>query len=885
MPAMKQINTNLTRTTTRLAGIVGGLIALSLPLAFFILALQFNLAAMHEEARYSATNISRMISANPQFWQFEEPRLQELIKDQTETDLPELRRIVDKAGRIVAQSFESTEATASAETKESTESRESLDPLDALAVTRSADLMDAGTVVGRYEVIRNLRPLLLKTALVGLLGLFLGTLVMLVLRVYPLRALKRTLETLANEKERAERTLQAIGDAVVTIDGQGTVLLFNPAAEKMFGFAAAEVIGHNVQMLMPEAYRKKHEDAMRNYPDTGQTRLFSFEREVKAQRSNGEIFPVGLRISAFYLEGQRQFIGSMRDITARKQAELTLTGTYRALQMLSRSSMAINRVDDEAHMLAEVCRVAIEVGSYRMAWVGYAQNDVARSILPMAHAGDTKGYLTSIKVSWCDTDITGNGPAGLAIRSGQPQHRSDMGSDRGFYWQGAAFESGYRSCIVLPLRDAGRNFGVLCLYAGQVQQFAPEEVTLLQDMADNLAFGIVSLRARLERRRSAEAIRQASVKLHEQASLIDLTQDAILVRNLDGTLRFWNKGAERLYGWSAAEVLGKTMKEVMYRDPHTLGAVIEKILAADGDWTGELEKVARDGSPVHVEMRCTVVRDENGRPNGVMAVNTDIRERKRAREEILQLNASLEDRVEERTAQLKFANQQLEAFSYSVSHDLRSPLNAINGFGHLLEKSLIKSGAAPLSERSGHYLARIRAGVAQMGELIDAMLSLAQVSRSSLRWEPVDLSAQAQALLLALQEREPGRVVQLNVQAGLQAQGDPRLLRQVLDNLLGNAWKFTARQACGRITVGQQAGSAGEAVYFVRDNGAGFDMAYAQKLFAAFQRLHTEAEFAGTGIGLATVQRIVARHGGRVWAEAALGRGATFYFTLGTQTL
>jgi light-regulated signal transduction histidine kinase (bacteriophytochrome) len=163
--------------------------------------------------------------------------------------------------------------------------------------------------------------------------------------------------------------------------------------------------------------------------------------------------------------------------------------------------------------------------------------------------------------------------------------------------------------------------------------------------------------------------------------------------------------------------------------------------------------------------------------------------------------------------------------------------------------------------------------------------SLAQVSRASLLWEPVDLSALAEALLSRCHEREPGRATQRQVEAGLLAQGDPRLLKQVLDNLLGNAWKFSAGQARTEITVGHETSSAGQTVYFVRDNGAGFDMAYADKLFGAFERLHTQDEFVGTGIGLATVQRIIARHGGKIWGESAPGCGATFYFTLGTATL
>jgi PAS domain S-box-containing protein len=579
-------------------------------------------------------------------------------------------------------------------------------------------------------------------------------------------------------------------------------------------------------------------------------------------------------------------VGTARDITDRKLADLELASTNRALQMLSRSCIAINRIDEEAELLAEVCRVAVDVGGYRMAWVGYAQNDAGRSIQPMAHAGDEDGYLAAIRLSWRDDDATGQGPAGQALRTGLPQQTGDISrSDSHFYWHADALRRGYLSAVCLPLRDGAHSFGVLCLYSGEAQTFSADEIRLLQELADNLAFGVIGLRARLERQRSQEAERQAIIKVREQASLLDRAQDAIMVRNLDRTIRFWNKGAERLYGWTAGEVLGKSMEGLMYHDPQVLLDSMAQTLANDGDWTGELEQRARDGTSVCIEARWTVVRDEQGKANGVLGINTDIRERKRAREEILQLNASLEERVQQRTAQLEFANKELEAFSYSVSHDLRSPLSAVDGFSDLLERAMAKAETSPLTERGRHYLARIRAGVSQMGELIDAMLTLAQVSRSSLRWERVDLSALAEALLAGYREREPGRAVRLHVEPGLAGQGDPRLLKQVLDNLLGNAWKFSARQACTEISFGHETGEAGETVYFVRDKGAGFDMAYVEKLFGAFQRLHSLSEFAGTGVGLATVQRIIARHGGRVWAESQPGQGATFYFTLGAETL
>ncbi len=477
--------------------------------------------------------------------------------------------------------------------------------------------------------------------------------------------------------------------------------------------------------------------------------------EYRIIRSNGEMrwirdraYPVRNAVGMV-----ERVVGAARDITARKRADLELARTNRALQMLSRCNAALTRMDDEVELLEQVCRLAVDVGGYRMAWVGYAQDDEARSIVPRARAGHDAGYLSSIVLTWDGEQPTGRGPAGQTIRSGEVRVSEDITQgDNQFYWSEEAVQQGYRSAVFLPLRDASRTFGLLGLYSALVEKLAPEEVQLLQELADNLAFGIGNLRSRLER--------------------------------------------------------------------------------------------------------------------------------KQAQDEILRLNAELEERVRQRTAQLEAANQELEAFSYSVSHDLRTPLSAIDGFSGLLAKDISAGGMSPA--RGQHYLTRIRAGVAQMGELINALLSLAQVSKTSLRWGSVNLSALAHEVLSGYQEREPGRSVHWQVAPDVHVQGDGRLLRQVLDNLLGNAWKFSARQPQPRISFGREPGSEGQDVYVVRDNGAGFDMAYSEKLFGAFQRLHTVAEFEGTGIGLATVHRIVMRHGGKVWAESVPGQGATFYFTLGS---
>jgi light-regulated signal transduction histidine kinase (bacteriophytochrome) len=253
----------------------------------------------------------------------------------------------------------------------------------------------------------------------------------------------------------------------------------------------------------------------------------------------------------------------------------------------------------------------------------------------------------------------------------------------------------------------------------------------------------------------------------------------------------------------------------------------------------------------------------------------DVTDRKRKEDEIRRLNAELEDRVRERTAQLAAANEDLQGFAHSVSHDLRAPLRGIDGWS----LALLEDCSERLDDQGRGHLARVRAEAQRMGALIDDLLGLARVTRAEMRSSPVDLSAVAAAVLDRLREGGPGRIVEVEIEPGLEARGDRALLEIALTNLLENAWKFTGARPAARIEVGRLRRD-GREVFFVRDNGAGFDMAYAGKLFGAFQRLHRLSEFPGTGIGLATVQRIIRRHGGEVWAESAPERGATFFFTL-----
>ncbi len=329
-------------------------------------------------------------------------------------------------------------------------------------------------------------------------------------------------------------------------------------------------------------------------------------------------------------------------------------------------------------------------------------------------------------------------------------------------------------------------------------------------------------------------------------------------------------------GYSEAELLARTFQDITH--PDDVGADVEQfeqLMRGDiNSYTMEKRYFHKDGHTVWIDLTTALQRGESGEPLYCISVVEEVTARKEAEAEVLKLNQELEERVAERTAGLEAANKELEAFSYSVSHDLRAPLRGIDGFSQALLEDY--NTGDTLDETAVHYLRRVRSGAQRMGTLIDDMLAFSRLSRSEMKHEEVNLSAKAASIVAELKEREPEREVSLEIQGGLCAQGDKRLLRIALTNLFENAWKFTRHEKSAHITFGVNE----EGAFFVRDNGAGFDMAYAHKLFGAFQRLHSPGQFEGTGIGLATVQRVMHRHGGAIWAEAAVGEGATFYFTL-----
>ncbi len=352
------------------------------------------------------------------------------------------------------------------------------------------------------------------------------------------------------------------------------------------------------------------------------------------------------------------------------------------------------------------------------------------------------------------------------------------------------------------------------------------------------------------------------------AALVEASDDAIIGKTLDGTITSWNDGARRVFGYEAAEIVGKSITLLVPAGREDEERHVLERLATGERVHFDTVRRRKDGREIDVSVTSCPVRDARGALIGVSKVARDITARHEAEVALARAKEAAEA-----------ANRELEAFSYSVAHDLRAPLRGMSGFAHVL----LESYKDKLDADGVDALEEVMRNAKKMAALIDALLGLARLSRSEPHREIVDLSVLARMTLAQLQANEPERKVDLAVADDLRAEVDPTLTRALLENLLANAWKFTSKAPAPRIEVGATV-IEGARSFFVRDNGAGFDMAFAKKLFAPFQRLHTADEFPGTGIGLATVQRIVSRHGGRVWAEGAVGRGATFYFSLPTST-
>jgi PAS domain S-box-containing protein len=386
-------------------------------------------------------------------------------------------------------------------------------------------------------------------------------------------------------------------------------------------------------------------------------------------------------------------------------------------------------------------------------------------------------------------------------------------------------------------------------------------IGLVHDITDRL-------QAEAARRASEERLREAQRIGHIGSWEMDIASQTLI----------WSEEIYDIFGLEPAAFPGtyEAFLDIVHPgDRSIVEARHQESVSPDTPYEMEHRIVTPQGQIRRVHERWRVFRGGGGKPPRAIGTLQDVTEAARAREEIQRLNDQLERRVQERTAELTAANRELESFAYSISHDLRAPLRSIDGFAHVLAEEY----GARLDDRGHGFLDRVRRAAQRMGGLIDDILELSRVTRQEMRRVEVNLSELAAEIIDERARAEPTRKVMLEVIPGCVATGDPQLLRVLLQNLLENAWKYSAKNPQAEIEFGAETADE-ERVYFVRDNGVGFDMKYADRLFVPFQRLHSPEDFEGTGIGLATVARIVHRHGGRVWAEAAPGKGATIRFTL-----
>jgi PAS domain S-box-containing protein len=434
------------------------------------------------------------------------------------------------------------------------------------------------------------------------------------------------------------------------------------------------------------------------------------------------------------------------------------------------------------------------------------------------------------------------------------------------------------ACVILTLAES----------AGLIEPVPNRSLLLLVIQAGALIFTTVivsrivgSYQARLEdvKRLGTELNQRMSALAASEASfhgLFNTVYEAIYILDRDGRFLAVNDGAVRMYGYPRETLVGRTPEFVSAPDRNDLAAVAAMMQRAFAGEPQRFEFWGRraDGEAFPKDVR--LVRGTWFGQDVLIATADDITGQVQAREEIRRLNAGLEKRVQERTSELTAANRELESFAYSISHDLRSPLRAIDGFSHLLAEDYEDK----LDHQGRDYLGRVRKAVQRMGTLIDDILELSRVTRQEMRRESVDLGRLAEELNEEIARAWPGKQPAISLPGRCLAEGDPQLLRLMLQNLLENAWKYSGRNPAPEIEFGCET-LDGRQVCYVRDNGVGFDMAHAGRLFTPFQRLHKPEDFQGNGIGLATVARIVRRHGGRIWAESAPGAGATFRFTLG----